>query len=65
VNVQFKVAYVWYYYIAVQRMSHTFRYYPGGIPKSSGRPVLLVYVYCTIYRVCRTICQRMLGGLPA
>jgi Fe-S-cluster containining protein len=28
-----------------------------GIPKSNVRPVLLAYVYCTIHRIRRTICQ--------
>jgi hypothetical protein len=35
-----KVAYVWYLSTAVQRLSHTSRYYPEGIPKSSVRLIL-------------------------
>ena len=44
-------AYVWYYSTVVQRFSHTSRYYPVGIPKSSVQPVLLAYVHCAIHRV--------------
>jgi hypothetical protein len=58
-----KVAYVRYYYTVVQRLFRTSRYYLEGIPKSSVRPVLLGVRLCTIHRVRRTICQRMLGGL--
>jgi hypothetical protein len=43
-----KGAYVWYYYIAVQRLSCMSRYYPEDIPKSSVRLVLLAYVFCII-----------------
>jgi hypothetical protein len=35
-----KVAYVRYLSTAIQRLSHTSRYYPEGILKSSVRPVL-------------------------
>jgi hypothetical protein len=51
-----KVAYVRYYYTAVQKLSRTSRSYPEGIPKSSVRPVLLGVRLCTIHRVRRTIC---------
>ena len=43
-------AYVQCYCIAVQRLSHTSRYYPKGILKSSVRLVLLAYVYYTIHK---------------
>jgi hypothetical protein len=46
-----KVAKVWYYYTAIQRLSYMSRYYLEGIPKSSVRPVLLAYISCTIHRV--------------
>jgi hypothetical protein len=57
-----KEAYIQYYYIAVQRLSRTSRYYLEGIPKSSIRPILLSVHLCTINRVQHTICQRMSGG---
>jgi hypothetical protein len=51
-----KVAYVWYYYTAVQRLSRMSRYYSEGIPKSSVRLVLLSVRPCTIHKVRCTIC---------
>jgi hypothetical protein len=67
-----KGEYIRYYYIAVQRLSRTSRYYPEGILKSSICPVLLSVCPillsvrpCTIYRVRRTIYQLMSSGPPA
>jgi hypothetical protein len=37
-DVRQTLTYVRYYHTVVQRLSHIFRYYPVGIPKSSVRP---------------------------
>jgi hypothetical protein len=60
-----KVAYVRYYYTAVQRLFRTSRYYPDDILKSSVHLVLLGVRPCTILIVRYTICQRMSSGPPA
>jgi hypothetical protein len=57
-------AYVRHYFIAVQRLSCTSRYYLEDIPKSSVRPILLGVRPCTIHKVRRTIFQRMSSGPP-